>query len=601
MSGLVAGGTTVDVVGTGFSASSQCKFGTVASVPARFVSSTRLACTSPPSSSGTIAVEVSLNTVDFTKSGVAFTYFLMGRIDPQLGPSLGSTPVTIAGSGFVAGLAYKCRFTDTASNAVLAFTNGVFISSQQVRCSTPAAGAGTTVQVALSANDGLEYSSAAPLAAGSFQYFASPVITAVHPKSGPVAGGTSVTLVAAAFPTASTAIIQCLFDTIAVAAVNTTSTSIVCVSPPGSAVTPVRVTFNGVASGTDAVPAGQFAFFKIVSLSPEQGPASGGTVITLTGDGFVAASPLWCVFAFAQTATPLLVVPAGRSSDQSVTCAIPYQVPSQTQRSIRTLGSPPLVPGALNVSLTSDLSSFSPPTTFTVYAAPVITMLSPMSLPASGGIITLWGSGFQRVGTCRLGTDVSGNATYLNETVSLCASPPHAKQDNISLYVSNNGQQYHASNPGVTVSFLECLAGYYAVTAADPCTPCPAGQFSQAAGSNKCVPCADGFYTNSTGSSTCTRCPANSAIYSPPGDSLSKCLCVRDFYRNRTGGCDACPLGGTCAGMDTDPVAKPGYWNTANNPGFFYPCESDQACPGGSIDRCNPGYTGYMCSLCEKG
>lgn len=78
-SGMVAGGTSVTVSGTGFIASNQlvCRFGTFAVVAAQFVSSTHVEC---PSNSvgagdvGTVALEISNNNQDYTTNAVEFDY-----------------------------------------------------------------------------------------------------------------------------------------------------------------------------------------------------------------------------------------------------------------------------------------------------------------------------------------------------------------------------------------------------------------------------------------------------------------------------------------------------------------------------------------------
>ena len=69
-----AGGTTVSVVGTGLTQPAWCLFGTFSQVSATFLTSTAVACLSPPSVAGTkLFVEVA--TSDQTTANYAeFTY-----------------------------------------------------------------------------------------------------------------------------------------------------------------------------------------------------------------------------------------------------------------------------------------------------------------------------------------------------------------------------------------------------------------------------------------------------------------------------------------------------------------------------------------------
>ena len=95
------GRTLVSVLGRGFvqSDSLKCKFATVV-VDAIFVSSTMLNCTAPAMSAGAVALEVSNNAVDFSRSDATFNYVPIVKIlqiSPPAGPPRGSTIVSVLG------------------------------------------------------------------------------------------------------------------------------------------------------------------------------------------------------------------------------------------------------------------------------------------------------------------------------------------------------------------------------------------------------------------------------------------------------------------------------------------------------------------------
>jgi hypothetical protein len=73
--GSVAGGTTVTVSGSEFTASAWCRFGTVLSIAPTVSSSTRISCVSPSVvASGFVAVQVSNDNTAWTSDVAAFAY-----------------------------------------------------------------------------------------------------------------------------------------------------------------------------------------------------------------------------------------------------------------------------------------------------------------------------------------------------------------------------------------------------------------------------------------------------------------------------------------------------------------------------------------------
>ena len=110
-----------------------------------------------------------------------------------------------------------------------------------------------------------------------------PTVTSVSPNSGPAAGGTAVTITGTNFASGATVTFG------AVAATNVVvvnSTTITATTPAGSA-GPVTVTVT--VNGQSGSLANGFTYVvapTVTSVSPNNGPAAGGTAVTITGTNF---------------------------------------------------------------------------------------------------------------------------------------------------------------------------------------------------------------------------------------------------------------------------------------------------------------------------
>jgi IPT/TIG domain-containing protein len=120
---------------------------------------------------------------------------------------------------------------------------------------------------------------------------ASPTLSAVTPNSGSTSGGTAVTITGANFATGATATIG---GTPATGVTVVSATSITATTPAHAAgAVDVVVTNPGGRSGTLT---GAFTYtavsaaLTIASLSPNSGPISGGTSVTITGTNFVSGA-----------------------------------------------------------------------------------------------------------------------------------------------------------------------------------------------------------------------------------------------------------------------------------------------------------------------
>ncbi len=137
--GSTAGGNTVTINGTGFVPGATVKFSTVgASLPATFVSATRLTAKAPAHAAGTVHVLVTTpaGTSAATNADLyAYGAPTISSLSPTSGSTAGGNTVTINGNGFVPGATVK--FGTTASPLV------TLVSSTQVKATAPAHAGGT--------------------------------------------------------------------------------------------------------------------------------------------------------------------------------------------------------------------------------------------------------------------------------------------------------------------------------------------------------------------------------------------------------------------------------------------------------------------------
>jgi choice-of-anchor C domain-containing protein len=136
--GPAAGGTTLTVLGTGFTPASTVKFGGTAAQSVTYLSPQALTVISPPGS-GLVDVTVQNGgTGSATSSADQFFYGsppAVTGLSPASGPTVGGTRVTISGSGF------------TGATAVvfggIAATSFTVVSDTQIQATAPAESAGT--------------------------------------------------------------------------------------------------------------------------------------------------------------------------------------------------------------------------------------------------------------------------------------------------------------------------------------------------------------------------------------------------------------------------------------------------------------------------
>ena len=280
-----------------------------------------------------------LGTVTIETGGALYRVPSVSGISPASGPADGGTIVTITGIGFTGTTAVFFGSTTATSFTV--------DSDTQITAVDPAEEAGT-VDISVTGLLG----TSAQSANDQFTFNASPTIAGISPISGPLAGGTVVTLTGTNF-----------FGTVSVTIggvsatnvqVNSAGTQITAVTPASATAGSANVVITSSTNGSVTAD-GAFTYIAtptITSISPNSGLLGGGTVVTISGTNLAGATAV----------------------DFGSNTATTYTINSATQI---TATAPPGTAGTIDVTVTTagGTSATSSSDQFT-YAALVVTNTS---------------------------------------------------------------------------------------------------------------------------------------------------------------------------------------------------------------------------------
>jgi len=443
-SGRASGGTTVTLTGSGFQADAAgvptVRFGNALASDTTVISDTQLTCLSP---AGTPGASVDVRLVNANGSATlaaGYRYHavpLLTGLAPARGPDSGGTSVTLTGSGFTGDEAgpNQVHFGGVPALSI------VTLNSTTITCVTPAGTAATDVEVSVTNANGTH---ALPAA---FRYFAPPVLTGLAPARGPAAGGTTVTISGSGFLDPDAGANLVLFDGIAALdVIELTDKELTCTTPPGVSGASVSVLIangNGSAQLDNA-----FRYFTaptLTALTPSQGPAAGGTLVTLTGAGFAELGAGTTVVRFGSNAASEVTV----VTDGQLTCRTPAGTPGSS----------------VAVSLDNANGSASATLSFRYHARPTLTSVTPARGPASGGTrLTVEGSGFllDSAGTnlVSIGSSPASDVVVLSDTRLECTAPggPADQLLNVVLANANGEANLAAAFRYVTAPTLTAVA-----------------------------------------------------------------------------------------------------------------------------------------------
>jgi len=227
--GSEAGGTVVTISGSDFLVFRDalvCEFGSQSyRVPATWISSRQIACVTPIHPPGDVSVRVSNNGQQFVATPFNFTYHSLisvASVRPTTGTLLGGTLIFIVGTGFVNSSGLSCHF---GSNNVVAAD---FISGVEVSCWTPTVDGVMDVPIYVS-NNGIDLSSSGH----TFSFVQELSVVGMSPRSGSVAGGTTVNLRGSGFSGGKA--LGCVFAGVEVPGMVISDELMVCNTPPKKA------------------------------------------------------------------------------------------------------------------------------------------------------------------------------------------------------------------------------------------------------------------------------------------------------------------------------------------------------------------------------
>ena len=277
------GGTSVNIVGSGFTNVTGVMFGTVAATSFTVGSSTAITAVAPAEPAGQvdIIVDTTAGNSPVNPQTDQFTYLQSGpqvtAVGPASGGTAGGTSVAITGTGFsqissvMFGNSFATSFTVNSATSISAVA--------------PSHMAGA-VDVTVVASMG---SSAVNPAHDQFTYTSTgPAVTSVSPGTGTASGGASVTILGSGF----TGITGVTFGGTAATSFTINSpTSITAVAPSHTSGS-VDILVS-TSSGSSAVNSGdQFIYTapvltpQVTSLSTTTGTTAGGTSVSIMGANF---------------------------------------------------------------------------------------------------------------------------------------------------------------------------------------------------------------------------------------------------------------------------------------------------------------------------
>jgi hypothetical protein len=281
--GPATGGTEVAITGTGFTTATAVDFG-FAGTSFIVKSDTKITAVTP---AGTGTVDVTVTTpegISAVTSADQFTYVPEGPVVEKLsrtqGPVKGGAKVKVKGFNLAGATAVHYGAKEATSFTVE--------SSKSIATVVPQ-GAGT-VDVTVTTPEGTS-----PITPGDEYTYVSnpPGVSGVSPKQGPAAGGTVVQITGVNFLEATAVHFG---STDSPSFTVNTAKSITAVAPPET-VARIEITVTTY-YGTSAhefcsvkIPCSIRDYYKYVeptvtSVTPNSGPTSGGTPVTITGTGF---------------------------------------------------------------------------------------------------------------------------------------------------------------------------------------------------------------------------------------------------------------------------------------------------------------------------
>jgi hypothetical protein len=291
-SGFLFGGTTIIISGSHFTGATGVTFGSVVSPFFQVLSDTQISAVVPAFGSASVVDVhvITLSGTSLTAAGDQFTYLqpqtpTVTQLSPTSGTPAGGTPVVITGTGFVH--VYDVQFGGVSAES---FTVN---SPTSITAFAPPGAPGTVDVTVVTVTAGTSATSTAD----QFTYSVAtttPVVTGLGTSSGPITGGTSVTITGAHF----TGVTGVFFGNVSASKFIVESDNMILAIAPPEAAGIVNVTVTAGSAVSATTPADQFTYTvpplpTVAGLSQTSGPTAGGTVVTILGSGFSTATVVY--------------------------------------------------------------------------------------------------------------------------------------------------------------------------------------------------------------------------------------------------------------------------------------------------------------------
>ena len=256
-------------------------------------------------------------------------------------------------------------------------------------------------------------------------------LLAMVPTSGTVSGEVPVHIYGSGFSrrAANLGYLRCLFGNASVVADMRSNTELVCVTPRGKpGLVPVHIT-NNLYDWNKAALWFEYQLVRLREVLPDNGPAAGGTVLTVRGDGFVANAiyGTWCRFHHGDTL--LSTAEALFINTGEVVCVTP-PLPDQSHGITSEL--------SLALSGRSTLDTL----VYHFLVTLVIDTAHPMVGPIQGGTtVVVDGQHFSANSFCQFGPAGVVPAQFISTRRIQCVSPSHSV-GYVPVSVSSNNQNF---------------------------------------------------------------------------------------------------------------------------------------------------------------
>lgn len=466
ISGPSTGGTMIGLYGSNFTGNANpeeflCRFKAVSiNAPDKYIKAfykneSLIYCTSPGGwGSGTEArVDITFNGIDYTNANSSFYFFQIDGARPLSGPNTGSAKgIIVHGSGFIHSDNAACYLDYKEYRPIAIAWN--YMVCPLPPSNTPDFVGDLNFEVTVNGVDYRKFEH-------GFHYYRQPNVTSAEPETGPVSGGSLLTIYGGPFKSDfDQANMTCQIGDFASQANKISDNVVQCITPAmdrprnGTQLI-VSVSINGQDYANSNL---TYSVYGLVDTAPKGGPITGSTEVMIKGFGFKNTDPR-CRFGIDSVN---LIVQGKVIDDSHMVCVSPanFKIPDGSQ-----------LPLDVPLEIGFSDSKYHPWThtdnKFRFYDNPKVLAL----LPAYGWVderyeltvtadekqgffpaITGWKSSGEldvlHAIVCRFGKYGTVPALYVNKTSIKCITPEtkiarkEMHEDTVTVEVALNGQDF---------------------------------------------------------------------------------------------------------------------------------------------------------------